>query len=116
MSFSADIKEMLCKTEYECPGCALSELAGFFEFSGREQDNEIRVLVSSDFLKRRIVIALSNELTIVPDENGRKLVLTGAYKDKLTELIKGDIFLYECCKVAYIRGAFLGGGSVNAPG
>ncbi len=116
MSFSADIKEMLCKAEYECPGCALSELAGFFEFSGREQGDEIRVLVSSDFLKKRVVKALSNELSIVPGESGRKLVVTGVLKDKLTEHIKGDIFLYECCKVAYIRGAFLGGGSVNAPG
>ena len=116
MSFSAEIKEMLCKTEHECPGCALSELSGFFEFSGREQKNEIRVLVSTEFVKKRVVKMLSSELDIVPEENGRRLTVSGADKDKLGELIKGDIFLYECCKVAYMRGAFLGGGSVNAPG
>ena len=116
MSFSADIKEMLCKAEYECPGCTLSELAGYFEFSGREYGNEIRVLASTDILKKRIRTALLKELSIEPCDGSRRLIVVGKDKDKLKELIKGDIFLYECCKVAYMRGAFLGGGSVNAPG
>lgn len=115
MSFSSEIKEILCKTQYECPSCRLSELSGFFACAGKNTDDEIRFSVSNKTLSERIITSLKNELGIVPKYEGRRAVINGADYKKLYTEISGDVIIYECCKIAYIRGAFLGGGSVNAP-
>ncbi len=115
MSYSSQIKEILCKTQYECPGCRLSELAGFFACAGKDSEGEIRFSVSNSQLLKRICQALRGELDIVPEPEGRRLKLNGRDYKKLTDAIRDDVMIYECCKIAYIRGAFLGGGSVNAP-
>ncbi len=115
MSFSSQIKEMLCKTQYECPGCRLSELAGFFACAGKAADNEIRFSSANTVLAKRVLNSLKEELGITPESEGKRIVISGADYKKLTDEISGEVTLYECCKVAYMRGAFLGGGSVNAP-
>ena len=115
MSFSSQIKEILCKTQYECPGCRLSELAGFFACAGKNGSDEVRFSVSNKVLTDRICAALKNELGIYPEYDRRRIVIRGGDFKKLYTEFNGDVMIYECCKIAYIRGAFLGGGSVNAP-
>ncbi|MBQ3125300.1 MAG: DNA-binding protein WhiA [Clostridia bacterium] len=115
MSFSSEIKEILCKTQYECPGCRLSELAGFFACAGKNGSDEVRFSVSNKVLSLRICNALKSEFGIFPENDRRRLVIAGNDFKKLYTEISTDVVIYECCKIAYIRGAFLGGGSVNAP-
>lgn len=115
MSFSSQIKEILCKTQYECPGCRLSELAGFFACAGKTLSDEMRFSVSNRILADRITKSLKNELGIETVYDRRHAVINGADFKKLRTEISGDVTIYECCKIAYLRGAFLGGGSVNAP-
>lgn len=91
MSFSSEIKQILCKTEYECPGCRSAELAGFLRFSGRTASGEPRI----------------------PD--------SGAACDRIRKSIADGVKPMQgepsenCCRIAYIRGAFLAGGSVSDP-
>lgn len=115
MSFSADIKRNICKTQYECPACRLSFLTGFFDFGGRFSDEEVKYMTTVSEIADKVKSALVSELNIAPQKIGRDYCITGEdFKRLLTE-INGDVFIYECCKISYIRGAFLGGGSVNAP-
>lgn len=116
MSFSSETKEILCKTEYECPACRLAELAGFFAFSGNLSENDIYISSHNAFLADRINKALYHELGIKTLKTGKRYILSDEDKDKLKCQTSGDVCIYECCKMSYIRGAFLGGGSVNAPG
>lgn len=115
MSFSSQIKEILCKMEYECPGCRLAEIAGFFACSGKISQSELKFSVSNESLSNRIMASLKSEFGIVPYYEGRRGVICASDMNKLITQTSGDIFIYECCKVAYLRGAFLGGGSVNPP-
>lgn len=115
MSFSAEVKEILCKTKYECPGCRLAELAGFFAFTGRVTEDGLRFTASFAELKKRINSSLMAELGIKTNAVGRQTVVPIDDTKKLQDAISGDVCIYECCKIAYARGAFLGGGSVNSP-
>lgn len=115
MSFASEIKEAICKTQYECPGCRLAEIAGFFAFRGRVGDGEFRLSRTSTHVSERMVKAIRDELGIVPREVGKSYLISGDDFNKFVTEISGDIFLYECCKISYMRGAFLGGGSVNSP-
>lgn len=115
MSFSSEIKETLCKTEYECPGCRLAEIAGFFACSGKNTEDDIKFPISNKTLADRIIKSLDDEFKIIPHREGKRAVISGTDMHRLLTEINGDIFLYDCCRVAYLRGAFLGGGSVNAP-
>ncbi len=115
MSYSSELKEILCKTQYECPSCRLSELAGFFACAGKNNDDEIHIQITNPQLSKRVLKALGQELGINADIDGKKIKIKGRDYSKLTDELVGDVMIYECCKIAYVRGAFLGGGSVNAP-
>lgn len=91
MSFSSEIKQILCKTEYECPGCRSAELAGFFRFTGRTQAGGMRIPVSGAVGAR---IRRAVEDGVEPMRSAPE---------------------NSCCRIAYIRGAFLAGGSVSDP-
>lgn len=116
MSFSCDIKKILCKTEYECPACTLAELAGFFDFSGSTSEGNLYVSGHNAFIAERILRSLLDELKIRTEKTGKRYVLSSEDSKKVLCEILEDVCIYECCKTSYIRGAFLGGGSVNAPG
>lgn len=109
MSFSTEIKKILCKCEYMCPGCRRAELAGFFVFSGRLSEKEVRYKAVVNEVSARTLNSINEEFGIdiknVTDEQLRML------KAQLS----CDVFLYDCCKIAYVRGAFMGSGSVNDP-
>lgn len=116
MSFSCEVKKILCKAEYECPACRLAELAGFFDFSGNISGETLYISAHNVFLAEHILHSLSEELGIRAVKTGKRYALSYEDSKKLLCEISEDVCVYECCKIAYIRGAFLGGGSVNAPG
>lgn len=91
MSFSSEIKQILCKTPYQCPGCRSAELAGFLKFTGRTLSGEPRIPVSG---------AVADRIRSSIEKRAEQLV--GEPKN-------------SCCRISYIRGAFLAGGSVSDP-
>lgn len=116
MSFSSEIKEILCRTEYECPECRKAELAGFFGFTGRIYDKELCYTSSVKEVKERIKKSLFGEYKINSVNKDRKLCIENKCD---AEKIKSDTENLTidklCCGISYIRGAFLGGGSVSDP-
>lgn len=111
MSFSSDIKEIICRTEYECPECRLAELAGFFVFPGKLGDDNVKLKATVPKVKERIAAALKSELDIDAEEGS----ISADDSAKLKAKLSGFRTENECCRLAYIRGAFLGGGSVSDP-
>ncbi len=112
MSFSTEIKKSICKTEYMCPVCRLAELAGFFGFTGKTGGKEIKTGAALEDTAKRIRTALSDEFNISAEDGS---VIRGADADKLNSALDGYVPSDECCAISYIRGAFLGGGSVSDP-
>ena len=115
MSFSSDIKKVICKTVYECPGCRRAELAGFFVFPARLRMCTQNVSCGISDTAARISDALKNELGLDCVSDGRRLMLS----DKDCKTIVGSLsdqdVIHSCCRMAYIRGAFLATGSVTDP-
>lgn len=112
MSFSTEIKKSLCKTEYKCPVCRIAEIAGFFGFTGRTGGNIIKSGAVLSDTQTRMAEALKKELDIIADD---KHIISGADADKLNHAVAAFRPVRRCCKTAYIRGSFLGAGSVSDP-
>lgn len=114
MSFSSDVKMYICQTGYECPCCRLSELAGFFRFTGRINDAAVKIASTVDAVNKRMIESLTAEVggRVMDDDN--KTVLPEAM-ERLEKLLNEAVLNNECCQISFLRGAFLGGGSVSDP-
>lgn len=130
MSFSWDIKEKLCTLSGECPYCIRAEIAGIVGFSGEFSENLLRLMTEQQTLADRIVYDLKECIGIEAKQSGEKtkkiLITDKAVLDNLRACLFLDdeqtekefdeeILKLDCCKSAYIRGAFLGGGCVLDP-
>ncbi len=126
MSFSSEVKEELSKHLGKSRHCQLAELAALTAFQGRlhepedgrkqvqDSENEIlsnkyellyKCLFQTDkiaYNKRKICEAIK-----MWDET--------ADLEVITDTINGILIQQNCCKRAYIRGAFLAGGSISDP-
>lgn len=111
MSFSSDIKNRLCLAQFECSECAVAELEGIIGFQGHKTEEVIKFHTESASVAKRLeedIYAVLN-ISVKPKLQSRNYY---------TEIEKKEIHSNkdsECCRNAYIRGAFLGGGSVNDP-
>lgn len=141
MSFSQDVKNELCHLPLQKTCCMKAELAGLLSFCGKmvtEQGRAaLRLRTENAAVARRLYSLLKQlyriRLDIVP---GKHTGGATAFTMKLTDenhlnqilgrlgLMQGrlvrfgiDPFLVqeECCARSYLRGAFLGGGSVSSP-
>ncbi len=128
ISFSADIKKQLCTSEYECPQCGVCELAGIIEFSGSVKDGALRLVTENADTAARIEENLNSFCGIIPTCNKTdKAFLFTIEDNEASDKVMSGINVFEgthenmasdlalCCLRAYIRGCFLGGGSINDP-
>ena len=114
MSFSSEIKSMICRSEYICPGCMRAELAGFFVFPAKlAADTEHYICASMD-VAERIARALSDELGVTVTTDNRRLVFTRDAA-RVASGLSDDVIINDCCVASYVRGAFLSSGSVSDP-
>ncbi|MGN1115776.1 MAG: DNA-binding protein WhiA [Candidatus Ornithomonoglobus sp.] len=111
MSFSSDIKQILCKTGYGCPECRKAELAGFFVFTGKLGGKCVRISSGAAEVRQKTAECLNEEYGMTAEDNS----LSETDSDKLRRELCGFRPKRKCCRIAYIRGAFLGGGSVSDP-
>jgi len=141
MSFSSDVKEELCKCSLESACCNVAELAAAVSFCGnvvtRPEGSALRIRTENFYVAERIqslfkaVFGYSVDITERAKVRGGSIftvyiyeaTMLSAVMNKLgllvNKMIKFNInpFLVqdECCRRAYLRGAFLGGGSVTSP-
>lgn len=125
-SFSQKTKESLCKVVPGKSCCVDAEMMGILMFAGRFKDGKIRVSSeSSDVMKHFAVLVKrccgtaalvkenkNNYFCLVSNEKIFKMITKYETTNaRITELFAAD----DCCKSAFLRGAFLGGGLVVDP-
>lgn len=125
-SFSQKTKEYLCKQEIGDFCCCEAEMMGILMFAGRFKGTEVRVSLENREAVERFCSLAEKCLGVLVDVQTQKnsffctltdkvfikkiMEYEGA-KDGLTENITNN----ECCRDAYLKGAFLGGGMVVDP-
>ena len=126
MSFTQNIKENVSKITNQCDRCDLAELSAICKLCTNYQGNKAFIVTENEAVaeliqnlfkkvfKREIYYKNRNgSFRFYPDYE----FFVGEFADKL--MLFGDdyknLLEKECCKAAYIRGAFLGGGSVSDP-
>lgn len=135
MSFSSNVKAELCRTEVHKRCCALAESCGVLLYCNTFSPEQIRIVTESpDFaerLPRLFRRAFSLEFDLLPEEkNGGKNAFAFTDTEKIKAIYRtigtepeSSVSLHinyallenECCRTAFLRGAFLAGGSVTDP-
>ena len=135
MSFSSVTKSEMCRVRHDKDGCALAECYGAFLFGHTFSSREIRIVTSNpDFASRLNSLfkrSFGNSFENLPpaDSAGRHSLL---FRDEaailrvfdrfgisprysLAHHINLAILEEDGCREAFLRGAFLAGGSVTDP-
>ncbi len=122
MSFSSDIKTELCAVGIRADCCCRSEFAALLLFGGNTQDGNISVKTErTDVFKRLCVLARKVlGLTVRQPEPVFCLPLNfldrlGMFSDEGDMAIDEEVFDKDCCKRAFLRGAFLAAGTAADP-
>ena len=135
MSFSSNVKAELCKDNMGRKSCAVAESYGVLLYCNTFTSTEIRIITESrDFAARlpklfKKAFGVSFDAEPAPEDRG-KLQFAITAEDKIAKIfdtlqmdLKSSLTLHvnfgmleeetEC--MAYLRGAFLAGGSVTDP-
>ena len=133
MSFSADTKEELCRVGLSRACCALAEAYGVLLYCHTFDRREIRIITASDGFAQRLPKLFRRAFALsfdhLPGEGARgKRTFLITDPDKLyavsaafgqenspTHHVNFGILESDCCRAAFLRGAFLAGGSVTDP-
>ncbi len=135
MSFSSDAKAELCRVAVKDQSCAAAECYGALLFCHTFSPREIRIVTASaDFaarLPRLFRRAFAMRFDELPGEGAsgkRAFVIRDGAKirevfrafgmepgETLTLHINLGVLEEDCCRVSFVRGAFLAGGSISDP-
>lgn len=136
ISFSGSAKAEICRSFPQKHCCALAQCFGILLFCNSFSDVGIRIITESrefaQLLPRLFKKAFGVTFDLSPDpEMTGKLTFQITSPDKVTAIMQsygfdpGDTLSLhinlaavegDCCKTAFLRGAFLAGGSVTDPG
>ena len=121
MSFSSQIKEKLCKSEYGCMNCAAYELSGALMFGGNIGSDSIKFATENENIAKRITADINTAYGIQVEtqviSKVQRIIIDNIYQvENITGGIsQSDDIPFSCCRASFVRGAFLGGGSVTDP-
>ena len=132
MSFSSEVKEELSKHPGKSRHCQIAELAALFVFDGKiemtDSGCDMYLDSESEVVNRKYELL---EQLLFQNRQSAQGVSEKQQKQRLYEMVKmwdeakkipvqadvvnGLLLQQSCCKRAYIRGAFLAGGSISDP-
>jgi len=135
VSFSGEVKLELCRAEIAKACCARAEAYGVLLYCNTFFNREIRIITENALFAARLPKLFKKAFHLdfdrLPQEGeGKKLVFTIHEPGKLHEIINAlgydpeqNLALHinfglledSCCRAAFLRGAFLAGGSVIDP-
>ena len=132
MSFSADVKQELCRAPMSRKCCAQAEAYGILLYCNTFSPGEIRIITESDALAQRLPALFKKAFHVtfdrLPDGEGKHIFLIsdpeklesirqsfGGDQRALALHINYGVLEENCCRIAFLRGAFLSGGSVTDP-
>ena len=122
MSFSSDVKDELMKVEDRARHCQLSELAAIVHFAGKivKSAGQFDILVENEYASQKYFTLLGKTLNIV--SNSADNILTEALKLEIKDglpylggVADERLLVRDCCRRAFVRGAFLSGGMISDP-
>lgn len=106
---------------HECSSCKRCETAGIIEFAAVEKDSVLRFSTESFDTAARIEYNMRKHCRATRTDRAFSFTIEDLdYVSKVTSGIFTDddemtSSLSNCCMRAYVRGCFLGGGSINDP-
>ena len=135
MSFSAGVKEELCRSSLSRACCAVAEAYGILLYAHSFSSREIRIITGSGALAHRLPKLFkkafgfgfdsisegsgrAKNVLAITDENKIRTIFNqfGYDVDRaLVHHINLGVLEEECCRTAFVRGAFLAGGSMSDP-
>lgn len=132
MSFAGDVKSELCRVALSRRCCAVAEAYGMLLYCNTFNTREIRIVTECDAFAKRIPLLFKKAFRLnvgpVPEGEGKRtFVLTealalrvigetyGADPGALAHHVNFAVLEDSCCRAAFLRGAFLAGGSVTDP-
>ncbi len=136
LSFSAAAKAEVCRILPQKHCCALAQCFGILLYCNSFHADGIKIITESrefaHVLPRLFKKAFSMTFDVLPQEDGEKkqvfqileerklAAIMDAYgfsrQDTLALHVNLPIVEEDCCRAAFLRGAFLAGGSVTDPG
>ena len=134
-SFSANAKAEICRNMPQKHCCALAECFGVLLFCNSFTADTVRIITESREFAQRLPKLFKKAFSAAFDaqpegETGGKMIFQIHSPEKLTAIMeacgfhpKDTLALHinlplveeDCCKAAFLRGAFLAGGSVTDP-
>ena len=135
MSFSFEAKNELCRLPVQKLCCARAEAYGILLYCNTFSASEVRIITGNPALAARLPKlfhkAFSLRFDQTPEGDGRgKLIFRITDREKLARVINTlgydpqqimalhvnfGLLEEDCCRTAFLRGAFLAGGSVTDP-
>lgn len=125
-SFSKRTKEMLTRLEPGEHCCCEAEMMGILMFAGRLKGSAVRVTLDCRHSIMRFAQLLESCLGVEIEIESLKSSFFCTLSDKRvlqkiveyelsTDSIAESLIKSDCCRAAFLRGAFLGGGTVTDP-
>ncbi len=125
-SFSLKTKEAICRIAGNKPCCIDAEIAGFLLFAGKLDKNDIRITSeSAEILKHfAVLIKRSTKAQVLVEEGKNNFFCVLPHKKLIDMILRyetsrnsiSELFAKsDCCKAAFLKGAFLGGGILVDP-
>ena len=128
MSFSSDVKKRISQIKNECEYCNRAQLAAMVRYTGKIKEDGITLSTENEAviecLERLIFENTGIRAEYEYKEKTRLFEMSISDEqviENLTDLLMlyGDDYEmltpFEYCTMSYIRGAFLGGGSISDP-
>jgi len=134
MSFCSNVKAELCRLPLNKKCCAVAEAYGVLLFCNTCTPSAIRIVTESrDFAQRLPKLfrkAFGLEFDLLPENERGKRVFGLENREKILAVYEAfgleaettvslhvnlGVLEDECCKISFLRGAFMAGGSVTDP-
>ena len=136
MSFAYDVKAELCKVSLNRSCCAVAEGCGVLLYASAFTTSEVRIITENDEFAARLPKLFQKAFSLRFDElpdrtkDSGKLVFRITQEEKLETIWRAlgydrrahfalhlnfALLEDECCRISFLRGAFLSGGSVTDP-
>ena len=134
MSFCSNVKAEICRLPMNKKCCAVAEAYGVLLFCNTCSPSGIRIVTESrDFaqrLPRLFKKAFDVEFDLLPEHDQGKRVFVLKDREKILKIYEAfdlelettvslhvnlGVLEEECCKISFLRGAFMAGGSVTDP-
>ena len=132
MSFAGEVKTELCRAALSRRCCAQAECYGILLYCNTYTAEEIRIITESDAFAQRLPALFKKAFKLtfdrLPEGEGKHIFsITQPRKlEVIQQAFGGDpgalalhinfaVLEESCCRISFLRGAFLAGGSVTDP-